>query len=334
MRLSSPCSCPLARRLPAALLWAAIPLCAAAENAHADLAQINTALQAGEADKALELIAALPQAGADDAAALNLECRIRYTLSQWDAAASACERAVNLDGQSSNDHLWLGRALGERADRASFLNAFSLGKRVRAEFEEAVRLDPRNGPALSDLGEFYKEAPGVIGGGTDKAESIAAQLERFDPARAHQLRAGIAESRKDYATAEQELKQSIAASTHPAFQWTVLASFYRHRQRIPDMESAIHSCVTAAAHDRTAGVALYDGAGVLISARRDPELAAKMLQDYLSGSSKTEEAPAFIAHYLLARLLDQLGDAEGARREQAAGYNLAHEYQPPQDARR
>jgi len=323
----------LAWRLPAALLWAAIPLCASAEGARAELAQINTALQAGEADRALELIAALPQGGANDAEAQNLECRVRYTLGQWDAAAAACERAVHLDGQSSNNHLWLGRALGERADRASFLSAFSLGKRVRVEFEEAARLDPHNGPALSDLGEFYKEAPGVVGGGMDKAESVAAQLEKFDPARAHQLRAEVAESRKDYATAEQELKQSIASSAHPAFQWTVLASFYLHRQRTADVEGAIRSCITAASHDRTAGVALYDGAGVLISARRDPELAAKMLQDYLSGSSKTEEAPAFIAHYRLARLLEQLGDAAGARREQAAGYELAHEYRPPQDAK-
>ena len=36
--------------------------------------------------------------------------------------------------------------------------------------------------------------------------------------RANQLRRRIAENRQDYATAERELKQAIAASQHPAFE--------------------------------------------------------------------------------------------------------------------
>jgi tetratricopeptide (TPR) repeat protein len=321
------------RTAAAAVLLAALAIAGHAQNTHTALAEIDRALQAGEADKAISLIGALPQQGANMAEAQNLECRVRFTLQQWDAAAGECEQAVRLDAGNSGYHLWLGRALGERADRASFLSAFSLGKRVRAEFEQAVNLDPRNVLALSDLGEFYREAPGIVGGGLDKAENIAGQLDRINPARAHQLRSAIAESRKDDAAAEQELKLAIQTSPHPAFQWTVLGSFYEHRQRWPQMEDAIHNCASAAAHDRTAGVALYDGAGVLIRARRDPELAAKMLQDYLAGDSKTEEAPAFVAHYRLARLLQQLGDHDGARREQAAGAALAREYRPPQDAK-
>jgi tetratricopeptide (TPR) repeat protein len=329
---------PLQLRLAAlrvfpALLLAAVSATAWAQGTGATVAEIDTALQAGEADKAIGLIASLPENGANQAAAQNLECRVRFTLQQWDTAAGECEQAVRLDSGNSGYHLWLGRALGERADRASFLSAFSLGKRVRSEFEEAVKLDPRNAPALSDLGEFYREAPGVVGGGLDKAESVAAELDKVDPARAHQLRAGIAETRKDDATAERELKQAVESSHHPASQWTVLASFYEHRQRWPEMEEAIHNCASAAARDRTAGVALYDGAGILIRAKRDPALAAKMLGDYLAGESKTEEAPAFIAHYRLARLLEQLGDSAGAQRERAAGYAMAHEYHPPPDSK-
>jgi len=319
-----------ALRAPAALLSAVLSVAGYAQGEKTVLVQMNAALQAGEADRALQLAGDLPDGGAQDAEAQNLECRVRFTLQQWDAAASECGQAVELDGGNSDYHLWLGRALGERADRASFLNAYSLGKQVRAEFEAAVRLNPRNPQALTDLGSFYKDAPGFMGGGLDKAEGVAAQLDKVDPARAHQLRAEIAEQRKDYGTAERELKASIAASVHPAFQWTVLGSFYERRQRWQDMESAIRNCVAAAARDRTAGVALYDGAGVLIRAKRNPELAAKMLEDYLAGDSKTEEAPAFIAHSRLALLLGELGDSAGARREQSAAYTLAREYRPPQ----
>jgi predicted Zn-dependent protease len=304
-----------------------------AQPVHDPLAQANAALQAGEADKALGILQSLPQSDAGSAQAHNLICRVRFTLEQWDAAAGECEQAVRLDGQNSNYHLWLGRALGERASRASFLNAYSLGKRVRSEFEEAVRLNPRNAEALADLGEFYQEAPGVVGGGTAKAEGVAAQLDKVDPARAHELRARIAEGHKDYGTAEREFKQAVASSAHPAFQWMTLASFYRRRERWTEMESAIHNCVSAAERDKHAGVALYDGASVLTRANRDPALAAKMLQDYLACASKTEEAPAFVAHIRLARLKDQLGDAAGAKRERAAALALAHDYRPGQESR-
>jgi tetratricopeptide (TPR) repeat protein len=324
-------------RLGAATRAAAFGLLAAVASAVASaqgagtLSQVNQALQAGEADKALALIGSLPQGGANLAEAQNLECRVRYMLEQWDTALQACEQAVRLDGQNSNDHLWLGQTLGEKADRASFLSAYSLAKRVRMEFEEAVRLNPRNAEALTDLGEFYQQAPGVIGGGADKAEGIAAQLDKVDPSRAHQLRARIAEAGKDYGPAEREFKLAIATAAHPADQWSTLAGFYRRRQRWQEMESAIHNCISAAERDKSSGVALSDGAGVLTESNRDPELAVKMIEEYLAGSSRTEEAPAFQAHLRLARLKKQLGDRASAQREQTAALALAHDYKPALD---
>jgi len=315
--------------LPAAWLAGA----AIAFYAQTPLAQANAALQTGEADRALALLSSVPAPAKDQAEAHNLQCRVRLTLEQWDAALSQCEQAVQLDGQNSGYRLWLGRALGEKADRASFLRAYSLAKRVREEFEEAVRLNPRNAEALADLGEFYQQAPGVVGGGMDKAEGIAAQLDKVDAARGHELRGRIAEQRKDYGTAEREFKQAIGAGAHPASQWVNLASFYQRRQRWTEMESALHSALAAAGRDRHAGVALYDGASVLTSANRDPALAAKMLKDYLASPAKTEEAPAFVAHDRLARIEDQLGDAAAANRERAAALALAHDYKPGADGR-
>lgn len=299
------------------------------------LTEADAALQAGEADKALALLATVvasgPQSGPGTAQAQNLLCRVRLTLEQWDAAATGCEQAVRLDAENSDYHLWLGRALGEKASRASFLTAFSLAKRTRAEFEEAVRLNPRNVEALADLGDFYRQAPGVVGGGMDKAEGIAAELDKVDPARAYELHGRIAEQRKNFPAAETEYKKVVAAEAHPASGWSALASFYARRQRFDDMESAVRSVLTEALRDKNAGVALYDGAGLLTESNRDPALAVTMLADYLAGSSKTEEAPAFIAHLRLARLKAQLGDPAAAERQRAAALALAREYKPAQD---
>jgi tetratricopeptide (TPR) repeat protein len=316
--------------LRTAALAAIVAISSGAQAQKDSLAQANAALQAGEADKALGL---LQSSGAGSAEAHNLTCRVRLTLEQWDAAANECQQAVSLDGQNSGYHLWLGRALGEKADRASFVSAYSLGKRVRQEFEEAVRLNPRNAEALADLGEFYYDAPGVVGGGTGKAEGVAAQLDKVDGARAQELRARIAEQRKDYGTAEREFKMAIAASAHPAFQWMTLASFYRRRENWTAMVSAVQSGISAAQRDKHSGVALYNGASTLTRANREPALAAKMLENYLAGANKTEEAPAFVAHVRLARLKQQLGDSTAAKREQAAALALAHEYKPAQDSK-
>jgi len=338
---------PFARTgLYSALLGAAVPFAAIQVAAFAQpagtpsspndgpaqsLLQANAALQAGEADKALTLLSPLPASGPGLAQAHNLVCRVRLTLEQWDAAATECEQAVQLDAQHSDFHLWLGRALGQKAAHASFLNAFSLAKRTRAEFEEAVRLNPRNAEALSDLGNFYRQAPGVVGGGVDKAQQIAGQLDKVDPGRAHHLRGTIAEQQKDFTAAESEYKQAIAASQHAAPEWSSLAGFFSRRQRFPDMETAIHSAATAAQHDKQSSAALYDSAGLLIESKQDPTLAASLLANYLSSSSKTEDAPAFIAHLRLARLKLQSGDAAGADRERTAALAMAHEYKPAQE---
>jgi tetratricopeptide (TPR) repeat protein len=312
---------------------------APAPEAKAFLTQARAALQAGEADRALTLLAPLtanPVRSGDAhelAEAHNIACRVRFTLDQWDRAATECELAVTMESGNSDFHLWLGRALGEKASRASFLSAYSLAKRVRAEFEEAVRLDPRSADALADLGDFYYQAPSIVGGGTGKAENVAAQLDRIDAARASELRAKIAEEHKDYGTAEREIKQAVTVGAHPAFQWIGLASFYRRRERWAEMESAVESSIRAAEHDKKASVALFGAATLLIRTGRNAPLAAKTIESYLAGPVKSEEAPAFVAHLELARLKQKLGDSAAAQRERAAAQALARDFKLGLDSR-
>ncbi|WP_348261134.1 hypothetical protein P8935_15140 [Telmatobacter sp. DSM 110680] len=288
------------------------------------LAQANAALQSGEADRALTLLSSLPSS----AETHNLRCRVHFMLENWDDAANECEQGLRLDGQSSNEHLWLGRALGEKADHASFISAYNLAKRSRAEFEQAVSLDPRNGEAMADLGEFYTSAPGVVGGGVDKARGLVPSLEKVDPARAHILLARIAESQKDIGAAEREFRLAAMSGDHPAFGWMSLASFYRKHERWDQMDAAVENGYKAAQHDRHAGVALYNGSSVLARSKRNLPLAVKMLEEYLRDFPHTEEGPAFEAYTRLARLKAQLGDKNGALQAKAAALQLAHNYKP------
>lgn len=301
-----------------------------AQISSATLNRANTYLQAGQADEAIALLQALPTSGSGAAQAQNLLCRVRFILRQWSQAAANCQQAVNLDPQNSDDHMWFGRVLGRQASHASFLSAYGIAKHSLSEMQTAVKLNPQNGPALSDLGDYYAQAPGIAGGGTDKAQAIASQIDKVDAARAAQLRGDIAMAQKDYTTAENEYRQAVVVAKEPADYWSVLADFYRERQRWTDLDSAIQGCIAAASKDKKSSFALYDGAGVLIAAKRNPSLAAQMLENYLASSSMTEDAPAFIAHILLSRLKQQLGDAAGAKEELAIAAQLAKEFNPAQ----
>jgi tetratricopeptide (TPR) repeat protein len=286
---------------------------------------IRSDLNFGRADQALERLDTVLAQDTSDAEAYHLRCRVLYQEQRWDDAIASCQRAVQLDAGNSEYHLWLGRAYGEKADRVSFLQAYKLAHQVRSEFESAARLDPQNVDALSDLGEFDVDAPAIAGGGLTKAEAVVKQLEPLSPAAAHQLRARIAEQRKDYPLAETELRAAIAASPTPARGWTDLASFYRRRGRLDDMEAAVHTAASLARHtsDRNESVALVDGASLLARTNRQPDVAVELLRQYLASSAQSAEAPSFAVRAQLARLLLKQGDQQGADREIAMVHALA-----------
>jgi tetratricopeptide (TPR) repeat protein len=204
--------------------------------------------------------------------------------------------------------------------------AYKTAKLARAEFESAVSLDGNNREALADLGQYYVEAPRILGGSYDKAADMAQRLTALDHARADELRARIDEAQKDFAGAEQSLRAKIAASQSPeaaAQAWMDLGSFYKRRGRWSDMLAALKK---GAATDRAHGPALVDGASTLIAARRETALAALWLRQYLSGNALSETAPAFAVHAELGSLLKKQGNDAEAEREFAAARALSTTY--------
>jgi tetratricopeptide (TPR) repeat protein len=282
-------------------------------------------LATGHVDQAIQTLEQKIQT-APTAEAYNLLCRAHFELGAWDAGIPACEKAVALESDNGLYHLWLGRIYGEKADRAGFLTAAGLAKKVRAEFERAVELSPNNWEARTDLAEFYLEAPAIVGGGKDKARAQAALMTPLNPAMAHWVIARIDERNKDNTAAEQEYRAAIDASHGGARAWVNLAGFYRHTNRFDDMEKALRS-MEASPLDRPA--ALVDGGGMLLRAGRDYPMAIRLVRRYVASS--TEEAPVFKARCLLGELLEKQGDRPAAAEEYRAALALAHNYRQAQE---
>jgi tetratricopeptide (TPR) repeat protein len=261
-----------------------------------------------------------------DAESHNLLCRAYFMLEEWDRGIAACERARNLDPQKSLYHLWLGRIYGEKAERAGFLSAAGLAKKVRTSFERAVELDPKSWEARTDLAEFYLEAPAVVGGGKDKAREQADAIAPLNPGMAHWIAARLAEKSKDTALAEREYRAAIEASRSGTRAWLDLAIFLRRANRLDEMEQAVRTLESSPV-DRPES--LMDGASVLLRAGRDYALAARLLRRYLT--SPVEEGPAFRAHELLGQVLERQGDRHAAAEEFRTALALAHSYARAQE---
>jgi tetratricopeptide (TPR) repeat protein len=283
-------------------------------------------LTAGRVDQVIPILKQQIASHPTDAESNNLLCRAYFMLEEWDRGIEACERARNLDPQKSLYHLWLGRIYGEKADHAGFLSAAGLAKKVRASFERAVELDPRSWEARTDLAEFYLEAPSIVGGGKDKARAQADEIMPLNPARAHWVKAKIAEKEKDSAAAEREYRAAITASHSGARAWFDLAYFLYHAGRLEEMSQAMQT-VESSPVDRPES--LRDAASVLLRAGRDYLLAIRFLRRYLA--SPVEEAPAFKAHDMLGQLLEKRGDRKAAAEEFRAALALAHTYRGAQE---
>ncbi|HEV2729043.1 MAG TPA: tetratricopeptide repeat protein [Terriglobales bacterium] len=310
------------RFLHSALILVLISSCFAADSA-------PTLLAAGRVDDAITTLQQEINASPNDGAAYNLLCRAYFSLSQWDRGIAACEKAVTLAPDNSSYHLWLGRIYGEKADSSSFFTAAGLAKKVRNQFELAVQLSPASVDARTDLAEFYLEAPGIVGGGQDKALAQAATLARLDPAKAHWVNARIEEKKKDFTAAEREYRAAIEVSHGDASAWLNLALFNKHIGSFDQMEDAINHAASAQVNHP---VVLVDAAETLIRTGRNFPAAIQLLRRYLSSSSTVEEAPAFKAHYLLGTALEKQGDKQAAAQEYRTALSMAKGFSRAQEA--
>ncbi len=285
-------------------------------------------LAAGRIDEAIAQLNGRLSSTAPDAESSNLLCRAYFALEDWDRAESSCRKAVSLAPDNSRFHLWLGRVYGEKADRANFLAAAGLAGKVRGEFERAVQLNPNDVDARVDLAEFYLEAPGIVGGGEQKAREQAQSIAALNSARAHWVYARISEKKKEADAAEREYHQYIDQSHGDAEAWLDLASFLRRQKRFDEMEQALIKLSQAPMPKLDV---LVDASGMLYRSGRRYPFAIELLHRYLA-SGPVEAAPAFKAHYLLGTLLEKQGDKTGAAQEYRASLSLTRNFGLAQQA--
>jgi protein involved in temperature-dependent protein secretion len=280
----------------------------------------------GSLDEAVVLLQNRVQRSPGDAAAFHLLTRAYLLEERWQDAITAAEAAVRLQPNDSGYYMWLGRAYGQRASRVSVFRAMRLAGRVRDSFQRAVQLDGNNVAARSDLAEFYMEAPGILGGGRDKAAGEAEVIAKLDAGAGHWLHARLAEKDNDSAGAEKHY--SAAAEAAGGYRWLDLADFYQRNRRLKEMDAAIEKALAGQARSPQM---LLGAAQLLLRAEHRLPHAAQLLRSHLAGEG-TLDAPRFLAHHVLGSVLEKQGERKAALDEQRAALALASRYPPARDA--
>jgi Flp pilus assembly protein TadD len=224
-----------------------------------------------------------------DAKAYLLTGKNYYMLGLYKKAIDSFQKAAALDPTSSDVALWLGRTYGRRAETASPLMAPGNASKARQYFEKAVLLDPHNNEALNDLFDYYLQAPSFLGGGMEKAEAVAQRIGERSPAEYHFAEAQLADKRKQYDTAEEQLRRAVAKAPAEVGRVIDLAKYLAKRGRYRESDAAFEQASQLAPDSPNV---LFAEARTFIRDRRRLDDARLLLERYVHSDKLTPDDPS------------------------------------------
>jgi tetratricopeptide (TPR) repeat protein len=128
-----------------------------------------------------------------------------------DALIPKLEKCIAELPESARCHHALGAVFGSSAMSAGMVNGIKYAGKIKDMFVKAVELDPNHFDMRRDLGMFYLQAPGIVGGSVRKARANADDFAKLNPAQAQLLRADIHIYEKEFDQADK-----VLASIKPA----------------------------------------------------------------------------------------------------------------------
>jgi tetratricopeptide (TPR) repeat protein len=279
-------------------------------------ASLEAARRAYEASDYSKAVSALQEAALKDPKDGEIQFLLAKNfleLQEYDAAIKSAEKAVGLDSQNSIYHEWLGKAYGEKADHAGWFSAMSLAKKAGKEFQAAVELDGKNYSARQALIEFDCSAPGIVGGGEEKAQPHIKELLAMDDAEGHYGAGNCRRQKKDFAAADEEFTKALGSQPKSANLIYDIGDYGVKRGQ-PERLLAVAEAGERVAPNDPRGK-FYRGVGLILKGEK-PEEAEHLLQEYAKRAPKRNGYPSLAAaHAWLGRLYESKNDAKNARKE-------------------
>lgn len=237
-----------------------------------------------------------------------------------DKAAALFEQAVKARPDDSSYHLWLGRAYGRQAQKASIFRQAGLAKQTKSEFERAVQLDPNNLDGRLELINYYIIAPGIMGGSTEKAMEQAQEIRKRDALTGHRAFARIYArdkkpdlARKEYYDAVREQPNSPKA--HYFFAG-YLINEKNWKQALEELDAAIRI-------DPSYMPAYYRLGALTVQSVSNFARGEESLKKYLAYKPAEDEPSLSGAWYWLGQIYEKQGRKAEAKQSYATSLKLA-----------
>jgi tetratricopeptide (TPR) repeat protein len=305
-----------------------LPCAARAEES--PLEKAKSAFEKGEYTQVIEILKTAVAAEPNNGEIYVLLARSCLELNQYDAAVSSAEKAVAINPKNSEYHRWLGEAYGAKADHASMLSAYSFAKKTQKEFDAAVQLDAHNFDAQQDLIEYDCTAPGMVGGGEEKAQPLIETLMKLDAAEGHYATGICRAQKKNYEAADAEFAKALTIKPKTAKRIYDIGDYFLQRKN-PEKLLAVAAAGEELAPRDPRGK-FYRGVALVLQAQKSAE-AEKLLREYLQIAPMNSEYPRpWVAHYWLGKLQENQKNPMGARGEYQAALKLNAKYKPAQEA--
>src|SRR6266404_4871948 len=284
---------------------------------------VEAALRAyteGEYPKAIQILQAASAADPQNSEIYLLLSKSYYEMQDFERASTSAEKAVAIDPRNSFNHEWLGRASGERADRAGWFAAISLAKKARKEFATAVELDERNFSAMQALIEFDCSAPGMVGGGEDKAAREIERIAALDAAEGHYARGNCRRQKKDYATADAEFTKALESNPMSVDLVYDIGDYAMKRDQAERLAAVVEAGEKLSPNDPRG--AYYEAVAAILKGEQLSG-AENTIRHYIDKVPRRNVYPSpAMGHYWLGRLRERQNELQQAMAEYETALKL------------
>jgi tetratricopeptide (TPR) repeat protein len=245
-----------------------------------------------------------------------------FELYDDDLAYSSAQRAVELEPKNAEYHYFLGTTAGYKADHSNWFSGLSLARKAQHEFLTAVELNPNKIDAQRDLISYYIAAPGIAGGGDDKAQAQITQLDAVHPVQARLARMELYENRKKWFEAANEAKAVLAVKPKLVKPYLEVVEYFQNREDATGMRNALAAIPRDVSADPR--VDFYRAVANVIAGENLPD-AQKVISAYLERKPpprREDHITLGDAHSWLGRMYDKLGQRGTALEQCRAALKL------------
>jgi tetratricopeptide (TPR) repeat protein len=276
----------------------------------------------GRYNRAVDLLNGAIAKSPEDASLHFLLGQSYYELGDFPRAMASLERAVQLAPKDSEYRDWLAKSYGRKAEESVFLSAMSWARRTHHEFEIAVELNPENIEARRDLIRYEMNAPGVVGGGDEKAVKHIDALEKINPIQGQLARGEFFATKKRMTEADAVFDKILESNTDLIGVYFEVCDYYLDRKNAEKIAEAIDKAEHIDPEDRR--LKYYKGVLLAIQGKTPGEAEA-LLKSYVATVPNNSELPP---HSGALEWIGKLYESQGRFSEAAEEFRLSLSLDP------